>query len=281
MPEETTSQTIIHPSAVVEPGAQIGAGARIGPFCHVGPDAIIGDRVELVGHVVVAGATTLGEGTRVYSHAALGGPPQDVKHKGGRTTLTIGRHCIIRESATMNVGSDGSTGATVVGDNGFFLAYSHVAHDCVVGDNVVLTHASTLGGHCVVGNGVIVGGHTAVHQFVRIGDHAFIGGCSAVVGDVIPFALATGNRAKLRGLNVVGLRRSGTSRTELSLLRAAYQELFSPLAPFAANLSAVRDKYADAAAVMRIVAFLDGRGKRHLTVPPLAGQADGDDGAVE
>ena len=127
-------------------------------------------------------------GTTVQAFAALGGPPQDAKHKGGRTTLTIGANCDIRESVTMHSGSDTGLGATTVGDNGFFLAYSHVAHDCIIGNNVTLTNGATIGGHCEVGDHVIVGGLTAVHQFVRIGSRAFLGGCSAVVGDVIPLA---------------------------------------------------------------------------------------------
>ncbi|TIU29283.1 MAG: acyl-ACP--UDP-N-acetylglucosamine O-acyltransferase, partial [Mesorhizobium sp.] len=179
-------QTVIHPSSVVEAGAKIGEGVRIGPFCHVSADAVIGDRVELVSHVSVMGATTIGASTKVYPMAILGGPPQNTKHKGGRTTLVIGENCTIREAVTMHLGTDSSRGETTIGDNGNFLAYAHIAHDCVVGKNATFANQATLGGHCEIGNNVYIGGLTAVHQFVRVGDNAFLGGCSAIVGDVIP-----------------------------------------------------------------------------------------------
>ena len=274
------SGTIIHPSAVVESGAVLGSNVEIGPFCLVGAEAVIGDGVRLANHVSVTGATTIGAGTQVQAFAALGGPPQDRKHKGGRSTLTIGANCDIRESVTMHRGTDYGRAATVVGDNGFFLAYSHVAHDCIVGDNVTLTHASTLGGHCEVGDGAIIGGHAAVHQFVRIGHHAFVAGMAAVVGDVIPYGMAVGNRASLRGFNIIGLKRSGMSRSELSTMRAAYRMLFSPEKTVAENAEEVRAAFAQSAAVMDILDFLTGRGKRHFTVPALGdrGEDAGDDG---
>ena len=274
------SGTVIHPSAVVEKGAELGANVEIGPFCLVGPEVVLGDGVRLANHVSVTGATTVGAGTRVEAFAALGGPPQDRKHKGGRTTLTVGRNCDIRESVTMHRGTDCGRGATVVGDNGFFLAYSHVAHDCIVGDNVTLTHGATLGGHCEIGDNVIIGGLAAVHQLVRIGHHAFVGGMAAVVGDVIPYGMAVGNRAELRGFNVVGLKRSGMSRAELMTLRAAYRALFSPDRTVAENAEAVRRDFAGSPAVIDILDFLTGRGKRHFTVPALGerGEAVGDGG---
>jgi UDP-N-acetylglucosamine acyltransferase len=273
-----SAETFVHATAVVEPGARLGAGVHVGPFCHVGPEVTLGDGVRLAGHVSVTGATTIGTGTTVQAFAALGGPPQDTKHKGGRTTLTVGARCDIRESVTMHRGSDTGRGATTVGDNCFFLAYSHVAHDCIVGDHVTLTNGATLGGHCEVGDQVIVGGLTAVHQFVRIGRRAFLGGCSAVVGDVIPYGMAVGNRAKLRGFNVVGLKRAGMSRSELTTLRAAYDRLFSGERPLAESAELVRAQFADSAAVIEIVDFITSRGKRYFAVPPLGGGQDDDDG---
>ena len=153
-----STETFVRPSAVVEPGARLGAGVHVGPLCHVGPDVTLGDGVRLAGHVSVIGATTIGAGTKVQAFAALGGPPQDAKHKGGRTTLTIGANCDIRESVTMHSGSDTGRGATTVGDNGFFLAYSHVAHDCIVGNTVTLTNGAQPGGPCEVGEPGITGG---------------------------------------------------------------------------------------------------------------------------
>ena len=270
------SETVIHPAAVVEAGAKLGAGVRVGPFCYVAADAVLGDRVELVSHVSILGATTVGEGTKVYPMATLGAPPQNSKHKGGRTTLSIGSNCTIREGVTMHLGTDTSRGETIVGDNGNFLAYAHVAHDCIVGDNVTFANGATLGGHVEVGNNVTIGGLTAVHQFVRIGDNAFIGGCSAVVGDVIPFAIAAGNRAKLRGLNIIGLRRSGLPREEIQLLRRTYRTIFDRSRPVAENIAVARDEYASSPIAMKIVDFISSRGKRHYAVPPLKGVVDDD-----
>ena len=268
------SGTVIHPSAVVEPGAQLGVDVEIGPFCHVGPEVSLGDGVRLVSHVSVSGATTIGKATQVQAFAALGGPPQDRKYKGGRTTLTIGAGCDIRESVTMHRGTEHGSGATIVGDNGFFLAYSHVAHDCVVGDNVTLTHSSTLGGHCEVGDNAIIGGHTAIHQFVRIGHHAFVAGMAAVVGDVIPYGMAMGNRANLRGFNIIGLKRSGMSRSELTTMRAAYRELFAPGRTVGENAEVVRQAYAHSPVVLDILDFMTSRGKRQFTVPALGDRGE-------
>ncbi|MER9229325.1 acyl-ACP--UDP-N-acetylglucosamine O-acyltransferase [Mesorhizobium sp. M0018] len=269
-------QTVIHPSSVIEAGAQIGEGARIGPFCHVGPDAVIGDRVELVSHVSVIGATTIGASTKVYPMAILGGPPQNTKHKGGRTTLVIGENCTIREGVTMHVGTDSSRGETTIGDNGNFLAYAHIAHDCVVGKNATFANQATLGGHCEVGDNVYIGGLTAVHQFVRIGDNAFLGGCSAIVGDVIPYAIAVGNRASLRGLNIIGLKRAGLPRTEIHLLRKAYKTIFDRSRTVGENIEFAKAEFASSPTAMKIVDFIAGRGKRHYAVPSLKG-SDGDD----
>ncbi|MBI1619528.1 acyl-ACP--UDP-N-acetylglucosamine O-acyltransferase [Aquamicrobium zhengzhouense] len=263
------SETFVHPSALVEAGAQLGAGVYVGPFCHVGPDVVLGDHVHLSNHVSVQGVTTIGSGTRIQAFATLGGLPQDTKHKGGPTTLTVGANCDIRESVTIHKGSDAGTGATVVGDNCFLLAYSHIAHDCIVGNNVTLTNGATLGGHCEVGEYVIIGGLTAVHQFVRIGRRAFLGGCSAVVGDVIPYAMAVGNRATLHGYNVVGLKRAGLSRSQLQAMRAAYRMLFSSEGTVAENAEAVRQAYSDIPQVVEILDFMTSRGKRHFVVPAL------------
>lgn len=274
------SGTAIHPSAIVETGAELGADVEIGPLCHVGPDVVLGDRVRLASHVSVTGATTIGADTQVQAFAALGGPPQDRKHKGGRTTLTIGANCDIREYVTMHRGTDCGRGATVVGGDGFFLAYSHVGHDCIVGDNVTLTHAS-LGGHCEVGDRAIIGGYAVVHQSVRIGHHAFVAAMAAVVGDVIPYGMAVGDRARLRGFNIVGLKRAGMDRSELMTLRAAYRMLFAPGRTVAENAEETRQTFGHSAAVVDILDFLASRGKRHFTVPALGDRGedagDGDD----
>lgn len=269
-----TIDTFIHATAVVEAGAQLGAGVRVGPFCHVAPEAVLGDGTELHGHVTIMGQTTMGEGCQVYPGAVLGAPPQNFKHKGGPTTLEIGSGCTIREGATLHCGTDTSRGRTTVGDNCYFMAYSHVGHDCSIGDNVTMANYAGLGGHAEIGDNVIISGYAAVHQFVRIGHHAFLGGYAAVVGDVIPYGMAVGDRAHLRGFNVIGLKRSGMSRAELTTLRQAYRLLFSRERPMAENLAAVAEQFSESVAVMDIVRFLEGRKRRNLTVPALGREAD-------
>lgn len=271
------SQTDIHASAVVEPGAVLGAGVRIGPFCHVGPHVTLGDGVTLGSHVSITSATTVGAGTRIAAHAVLGGLPGDTKHKGSLTRLTIGRDCDIRELVTMHAGSDQSTGETIVGDNGFFLATAHVAHDCRVGNGVTMVNGAVLAGHCEIGDGVTIGGLTAVHQFARIGRRAFLGGCSAVTGDVIPFGIVTGNKAKLRGLNVIGLKRSGMPRGELLALRAAYKAIFAGGGLFQDNLELARREFGGVPIALEIIDFLSARGRRHFVLPPTR-ETDDDDG---
>ena len=197
--------TFVHPSAWVEPGATLGADVEIGPFCHVGANAALGEGVKLMSHVVVVGHTSVGARTRIFPFASIGHEPQDLKYKGERTTLTIGADCLIREGVTMNPGTSGGEGETVVGDHCVFLAHSHVAHDCRLGDGVLLSNNVMLAGHCRVDDHAIFGGGSAAHQFARIGAHAFVGGLTGVTEDLIPFGVAIGNRAQLGGVNVVGM----------------------------------------------------------------------------
>ncbi|MCO6390386.1 acyl-ACP--UDP-N-acetylglucosamine O-acyltransferase [Aliihoeflea aestuarii] len=274
-----TAETFVHPAAVVEAGAQLGAGVHIGPFCHIGAESVVGDSVRMASHVTITGATYIGAGCQIFQNAVLGGAPQSVRHKGGRTTLSIGASCIIREGVTFNVGTDSSTGATTIGSNGFFMAQSHVAHDCVVGDNVTMANGAVLGGHCEVGDFVTFGGLSAVHQFVRIGHHAFIGGLSGVERDVIPYGMVTGDRAKLRGLNVIGIKRSGYSRADLLALRSAYRMLFASGRALADAIPLVAEKYPDSAAIADMLSFLQVSGKRHFTMPAAQDRGGGDDEA--
>jgi UDP-N-acetylglucosamine acyltransferase len=268
------AETTIHPTAVVEPGARLGAGVAIGPFCHVSAEAIVGDRVELVSHVSILGATTLGEDCKVFPMAILGAPPQNSKHKGGRTTLVVGRNCTIREGVTMHRGTDTSRGETTVGDNGNFLAYAHIAHDCVVGKNVTMANVATLGGHVEVGDFVNIGGLSAVHQMCRIGHHAFIGGATILVGDLIPYGMAIGNRASLRGLNIIGMKRSGLPRAEILALRQALRMIFDRDRTVGENLDLATVAFAHSVAVGDVIAFMRDRGKRHYVVPRLGRNID-------
>lgn len=268
----------VHPMAVIEDGAVLGEGVRVGPFCWIGPDVELRSNVDLVSHVVVQGATTLGEGCKVFPHAALGLEPQNLKHKGGKTTLTIGKNTIIRESVTIHTGSDSSRGATLVGDNCFIMAYAHIAHDCIVGNNVTMANSAALAGHCEIGDNVTIGGLTAVLQFVRVGNNAFLAGMSAISGDVIPFGMAQGNLADLRGLNVIGMRRSGMSRQEIQAVRAAYRVIFDRSTPMAQNIERARQEFSNSPLAMQLVEFLTARGKRYFVTPPVVGGSDvGDD----
>lgn len=278
--QSVEAETVIHPSAAVEDGAVLGAGVRIGPFCHIGANVELGDGVEIGSHVSILGRTIVGEATRIAAHAALGGPPGDVKHGGSLTGLRIGRNCDIREFVTMHAGSDRSSGLTSVGDNGLFLATAHVAHDCRVGDGVTMVNGAVLAGHCEIGDGVTIGGLTAVQQFARIGRRAFLGGCSAIVGDVIPFGIASGNKARLRGFNLIGMKRSGMSRAELTVMREAYDLIFAEDGLLADNVRIAGERYAGVPVVAEIVDFLSTRGKRQFVLPPRGVRAQDDDGAV-
>ncbi|MCI5076982.1 acyl-ACP--UDP-N-acetylglucosamine O-acyltransferase [Oricola sp.] len=259
--------SLIHPTALVEPGAELGRNVRIGPFCHVGGMAKVGDDVELMSHVVIAGDTTIGEGTRVFPHAILGGEPQNTAYKGERTRLVIGRNNTIREGVTMHIGTGNARGETTVGDHCMFLAYSHVAHDSVLGDHVTFANNVMIGGHAVIGDRVIIGGGAAVHQFCEVGHHAFIGGVAAVVRDVIPYGMVMGNRSYLAGLNLVGMKRSGMDRSEMTAIRHAYKRLFDGGGSVRERAEELIEAYPNSAAVRDIATFILRDSKRHLVTP--------------
>ncbi|WBU65439.1 acyl-ACP--UDP-N-acetylglucosamine O-acyltransferase [Paracoccus aerodenitrificans] len=210
----------IHPSAIIQPGAEIGEGVSIGPFCVVGPQVRLGDRVVLKSHVVIEGDSTIGEDTVIFPFASIGQDPQDLKFRGEHTRLEIGARNRIREYVTMNPGTGGGGGLTRVGDDGLFMACSHVAHDCQIGDRVVMANSVAVAGHCHVGDDVVIGGLSGIHQFVRIGHGAMIGALSMVTADVLPYGLVHGPRAYLDGLNLVGLKRRGATRAEIAELRS-------------------------------------------------------------
>lgn len=215
----------IHPSAVIEDGAQIDPSAKIGPFCVVGPEVVIGENVELKSHVVVAGRTDVGDGTVIFPFAVIGEIPQDLKFKGEQSALIIGKRNRIREHVTMNVGTEGGGGVTRIGDDGVFMAGCHIAHDAIIGDRVILVNSVAIAGHCILEDDVIIGGLSGVHQFVRIGRGAIIGALTKVTHDVIPYGLVQAPRGELEGLNLVGLKRRGVARTDITALRAAFQML--------------------------------------------------------
>lgn len=257
----------IHPTAIVDPAARIGDGVKIGPYCVVGGDVELEDGVELVSHVSIAGRTRIGAATRVFPFASLGHPPQDLKFKGEPSTLQIGRNNIIREHVTMNPGTAGGGMVTRVGSNGLFMVGVHVAHDCVVGDGVIMANNATLGGHVHVGDFAFLGGISAVHQFVRIGKHAMIGGMSGVEADVIPYGLVMGDRARLSGLNIVGLKRRAFSREQIHDLRTAYRLLFAQEGTMAERLEDVGRLFRHSQPVMEIVDFIRADSARTICQP--------------
>lgn len=258
----------IHPSAVIEQGAVIGDGCRIGAYCVIGPDVRLGDNVELKSHVVVDGCTTIGEGTIVWPFASLGHQPQDLKFKGEKSELIIGKNNKIREHVTMNPGTEGDKMKTVVGDNCLFMMASHVAHDCIVGNNVILANNATLAGHVEVGDFSIIGGLSAVHQFVRIGPFVMIGGMSAVEQDVIPYGLVKGDRAFLAGLNYIGLERRGFTREQVQTLIKAFRQVFeSSEGTLAERIEKTGADFGGEPAVMRMIDFMRAREGRSVLQP--------------
>lgn len=257
----------IHPTALVDPSAKLGADVQIGPYCIVGPMVTLHDRVRLLSHVVVEGATEIGADCVVYAFANLGGPPQHLAHKGEDTQLIIGARNTIREHVTMHTGTVMGGGVTRVGSDSLFMVASHVAHDCLVGDHVVFANNATLGGHVHMDDYVFMGGLSAVHQHTRVGRHAFIGGLAAVTKDVIPFGSVWGVYAHLEGLNLVGLKRRGFSREQVKELRAAYRLLFAPEGTFQERLDDVGREFADSPDVSEIVDFIRADANRPICLP--------------
>jgi UDP-N-acetylglucosamine acyltransferase len=259
--------TSIHPTAVIEDGAELGADVEIGPYSVVGPEVRIGDGVRLHSHVVVGGRTTIGPQTEIFPFASIGLAPQDLKFSGEESALIIGARNQIREHVTMNPGTSGGGLQTRVGDDCLFMVGAHVAHDCIVGNHVILANNATIAGHVTVGDFAIIGGLSAVHQFVRIGAHAMIGGMSGIEQDLIPYGQAQGDRARLRGLNLVGLQRRDFSRDGISNLRTAYRLLFGPEGTMQERVDTVVELYADDEGVMEVVNFVRADSSRAILQP--------------
>lgn len=269
------SASMIDPSARVEAGAVIGNGVTIGPYCTIGPHVTIGDGCRLMSHVSITGHTTIGPRNVIYPFASLGTPPQSTGYKGEPTRLEIGADNDIREHVTMNTGTVADRGVTTVGNNCFFMVGSHVAHDCVVGNKVIFANNVLLGGHSQIGDNVVFGGSVAVRQFVRIGEGAMIVGLSGVRADVIPYGMAHGPLANLVGLNVVGMRRRGLSKSDLHRVREAYQALFFGEGEFKPRFERVAAEYGADPLIAKIIDFIRA-GKRPLTMAIKRGEADED-----
>ena len=261
-----SDQAKVHPSAVVETGAEIAAGCVVGPFCHVGEDVVLQERVELKSHVVITGRTEIGEDTVVFPFAVIGEIPQDLKFKGEQSRLVIGKRNRIREHVTMNTGTEGGGGVTTIGDDGLFMAGCHIAHDARIGDRVIVVNNSAVAGHCVIEDDVIIGGLSGIHQWVRIGRGAIIGAVTMVTNDVIPYGLVQGPRGALDGLNLVGLKRRGVDRADITALRAAFQMLAQGEGAFQERARRMGEEF-DSDYVQEIVQFVLGDTDRSFLTP--------------
>ena len=217
---------MIHKTAVIDPKAKIHSSVKIGPYSVVGPNVEIDENTEVQSHVSIVGNTKIGKNNKIYPFASIGNDPQDLKFQGEETKLEIGSDNKIREYVTINPGTNGGGGITKVGNNCLFMVSAHIAHDCYVGDNVILANSVPLGGHAYIEDNVIIGGNSAVQQFTRVGRSAMIGGMCGVVRDIIPYAMVHGNRSKLQGLNLIGLRRKNIPNIDIMILNDAYKEIF-------------------------------------------------------
>ncbi|HLI14045.1 MAG TPA: acyl-ACP--UDP-N-acetylglucosamine O-acyltransferase [Alphaproteobacteria bacterium] len=257
----------VHPTAIVDSRAALAPGVEIGPYSVIGPHVRLMEGVQVGPHVVIDGRTRIGPNTRIFPFASIGHIPQDLKYGGEPSELVIGASNTIREHVTMNPGTKGGGMVTRVGDNCLFMVGVHIAHDCKVGDHVVMANNATLAGHVEVGDWAFLGGLCAVHQFARIGKHAMIGGMSGVENDVIPYGSVVGNRARLAGLNIVGLKRRGFTREQVHALRTAYRLLFAQEGTMTERLSDVEEIYHDNEVVMEIVAFIRADSSRAICQP--------------
>jgi len=257
----------IHPTAIVAPDACVADDVIIGPYCVVGDHVALAAGVALKSHVVVEGRTTIGERTRIFPFASIGHEPQDLKYDGEASLLEIGHDNTIREHVTMNPGTTGGGMVTRVGNHCLFMVGAHVAHDCQIGDHVILVNNATLAGHVVMEDYAILGGLSAVHQFVRVGRHAMIGGMSGVERDVIPYGQVMGDRARLNGLNIIGMQRRGFSRDDIQGLRSAYNCLFGDTGTLSERVDEVARRFGGIGPVDDLVAFIRADSSRAICQP--------------
>jgi UDP-N-acetylglucosamine acyltransferase len=267
----------VHPTAIVEDGAVLGAGVEVGPYCIVGRDVKLGDGVRLLGHVTVGGVTEIGARCVVSPGAVLGGDGQIRGGDASGTRLTIGEDCVIRECVTFNCGSKKGHNLTKIGARGFFMAYSHIGHDCDVGSDCTFANGAQLAGHVTLGDGVILGGLAAIQQFNRIGRGAMLGGISGASLDIIPFGIAQGSPHALHcGLNIVGLKRRGVSRPSIHAMRGTYRTIFYSDGPMLDRVAKAREQYGEVPEVREILEFIEAPAKRQI-MPARRHGADADE----
>ena len=257
---------MIHKTAIIDPKAKISSNITIGAYSVIGPDVEIDKNTIIHSHVNISGHTKIGKENKIYPFASIGSDPQDLKYNGEETRLIIGDKNTIREYVTINPGTKGGGGKTLIGDNCLFMISSHVAHDCLVGNNVIIANNVPLGGHATIEDNVVIGGNSAVQQFTRIGKMAMIGGMTGVLNDVIPYGLSTGNRNCLQGLNLIGLRRSKFENKEILGLSEAYKEIFATK-NIIENISNLNISFKENVLVKEVIKFITKDKKRSICTP--------------
>lgn len=242
---------------MVSPRAELASGVKIGPYCTIGDHVTLGQNTELISHVVIEGRTTIGEGNTIYPFASIGSPPQDIGYRGEDTRVQIGNDNLIREYTTINRATTKQDWVTIVGNRNYLMAYSHVAHDCVLGNSIIMSNLATLGGHIIIGDHAILGGQMAAHQFVRIGAYAFLGGKAGVDRDVPPFVMVAGTRAKLYGINTRGLQRLGFSQEVIDGLKKAYRIIWRENTRFSDGIAQVKREVDPSPELQMLTDFLE------------------------
>jgi UDP-N-acetylglucosamine acyltransferase len=250
-------QKNIHKTAIISPKANIDKNVFIGPFCIVGAGVTIKEGTKLHANVIIEGNTEIGENCTIYSFTSIGFPPQDLKYKNEKTGVRIGKNNIIREYVTIHRASVGGDGITEIGDSNFLMAYVHIAHDCKIGNSVIMANAATLAGHVVVEDFAVIGGLVAVHQFTRIGAYSMVGGFSGVGQDIPPYMMASGSRAKLYGLNTIGLKRHGFSNSSINNLKKAYKILFREKRTLTDAIKKIKAELPQTDEIIRLVEFIE------------------------
>ncbi len=272
-----STETAIHPSAVIAPGAELDHGVRVGPYAVIGPQVRIGRDSSIGPHSVIEGRTTIGCENQIFQFASVGAIPQDKKYQGEDSRLTIGDRNTIREFATLNTGTTGGGLVTRIGNDNLFMVYSHVGHDCQIGNNVILANCATLAGHVLLEDYVGVGGLAAIHQFSRVGESAYLGGGAMVSLDVPPYCVAQGDRARLFGLNLVGLKRRGFGEEQLNALKKTYRTLFAEGLTLKEAVDRTRQEQASSPEVVHLTDFIASSQRGICRPRRNAGQESEDD----
>ena len=256
---------MIHSTAIIDSKAKISENVHIGPYCVIGPNVEIKENTEIQSHVNISGHTKIGKGNKIYPFVSIN-DPQDLKYNGEPTDLVIGDNNKIREYVTINPGTVGGGGKTIIGNNCLFMVSSHIAHDCQLGNNIIIANNVAIAGHAIIDDHVIIGGNSAVQQFTRIGKMAMIGGMTGVLHDVIPYGLSTGNRNSLQGLNLIGLRRSKFDNKDILGLSDAYKEIFATK-NLTENLGKLNGSFKNNPLVKEVIDFITQDKKRSICTP--------------